>query len=220
MVSYTCQKCNKSFDDKSKYTKHANRKTDCVITIKPELTELIGEDREFGGNELFIDLIPSSCWFTNVRTSIKGSSWNVLRKHVYERVNSICECCNNVSDALEAHERWDYNDETKTQKLMRIVALCKACHQVTHFGRTSLMGGEEHAKQHLMKTRGFDELEFYLHKSEASSLWKERSNHIWSLDLSLIENNGFQLVEKKTNVERKQVATETLDRLVHEFDDV
>lgn len=31
---------------------------------------MMGENREFGGNLFFVDLIPSSCWFKNVRSSI------------------------------------------------------------------------------------------------------------------------------------------------------
>ena len=33
----------------------------------PPLPELLpGEDRTFGGNGLFVDMVPQSCWFTNV----------------------------------------------------------------------------------------------------------------------------------------------------------
>ena len=35
-----------------------------------EIECLKGEDHNFGGNILFIDLIPNSCWFTNVRSSV------------------------------------------------------------------------------------------------------------------------------------------------------
>ena len=40
----------------------------------------IGEDRNFGGNELFIDLIPQSCWFKNARSNIDRSNWDYVRK--------------------------------------------------------------------------------------------------------------------------------------------
>ena len=55
---------------------------------------LTGEDREYGRNALYIDLIPSSCWFTNVRSCVHPRDWDRLRRHVYERVNNRCECCN------------------------------------------------------------------------------------------------------------------------------
>jgi len=37
---------------------------------------------------------------------------------------------------LDAHERWEYNFETNTQKLVRIIALCKMCHASTHYGHS------------------------------------------------------------------------------------
>jgi hypothetical protein len=54
---------------------------------------LVGEDREFGGNLLYIDMIPSSSWYNNVRQLVKRSSWDKIRKKVYERANYKCECC-------------------------------------------------------------------------------------------------------------------------------
>ena len=55
---------------------------------------LIGEDRQFGGNVLYKDLIPNTTWFNNVRSCVSRSSWDKLRKQVYERVDYKCECCN------------------------------------------------------------------------------------------------------------------------------
>lgn len=54
-------------------------------TTKIDILELIGEDRTAGGNLLFVDLIPNTCWFKNVRTCIKPSDWDILRKYVYSR---------------------------------------------------------------------------------------------------------------------------------------
>ena len=68
---------------------------------------LKGEDRTFGGNKLFIDLIPRSCWFTNVRKFIHNTDWDRVRNHIYNRTNNTCECCGEKCDRLEAHERWE-----------------------------------------------------------------------------------------------------------------
>lgn len=40
--------------------------------------DFIDEDRNFGGYELYIDLIPKSCWFTNVRYCIKSNDWDII----------------------------------------------------------------------------------------------------------------------------------------------
>ena len=57
---------------------------------KPEIKEIIGEDRDFGGNELFIDLVPRSCWFTSIRSSIVKSDWDRLRKYIFSRAGNKC----------------------------------------------------------------------------------------------------------------------------------
>ena len=207
MSTHTCIKCNETFKYKSSLTTHLNRKKSCIKS--DELTQLIGEDRMFGGNDLFIDLIPRGCWFSNVRTSIKGSCWDKLRKLVYERADNKCECCGvkdektSLETRLEAHERWFYDDIKKTQKLMRIIALCNLCHLVTHFGRANIINKGEEAKRHFMKVRKFTEEQFEEHKKEAFRLWSERNNDTWELDLTLITDNNIELVKKSSFENRK-----------------
>ena len=127
---------------------------------KNYVNNFIDEDRNYEGNDLFVDLIPNSCWFTNVRYCVKQSDWNKIRKIVYSRVKYICECCNiNCIEnkiLIEAHERWSYNYETLTQKLERFVGLCKKCHLVTHLGYARIKGKELEALEHLRITRNFN----------------------------------------------------------------
>jgi hypothetical protein len=168
-------------------------------------TELLGEDRTFGGNDLFVDLIPRSCWFSNVRTCILVSDWDKLRHYVYERVNYVCECClintkeSNENGNLEAHERWEYDDVNKIQTLKRIVALCHQCHQTTHIGLAGIKGKKDEAVAHLKKVRNFTDVECEIHIKNAFSLWSERNKYNWDLDLSLIENNNIKLSNKHKN---------------------
>jgi len=53
---------------------------------------LPGEDRTFGSG-LFVDLIPASCWFTNVRSCVSARDWDRLRTLVYGRAGNRCEVC-------------------------------------------------------------------------------------------------------------------------------
>lgn len=166
------------------------------------ITELVGEDRTFGGNDLFVDLIPRSCWFSNVRTCIRSSDWDKLRHYIYERVNYTCECCSiNTNESiingnLEAHERWEYDNVNKIQRLKRIVALCHQCHQTTHIGLAGIRGKKAEATAHLQKVRKFTDIECDLHIKNAFSIWSERNKYNWNLDLSLIENNNIKLSNK------------------------
>lgn len=169
------------------------------------ITELVGEDRTFGGNHLFVDLIPRSCWFSNVRTCIRSSDWDKLRHYVYERVNYTCECCltntkeSIINGNLEAHERWEYDNVNKIQRLKRFVALCHQCHQTTHIGLAGIRGKKTEATVHLQKVRNFTDVECELHIKNAYSLWSERNKYNWNLDLSLIENNNIKLSNKNKN---------------------
>ena len=67
---------------------------------------IIGENREFNGSILFIDLIPTTSWFNNVRSCIYNEDWLRIRKYIYERVNYKCECC-----GLYCKNRIEYDDE-------------------------------------------------------------------------------------------------------------
>jgi hypothetical protein len=49
---------------------------------------LPGEDRSFGSG-LFVDLVPSSCWFTNVRSCVDRRDWERLRRMVTTRADQL-----------------------------------------------------------------------------------------------------------------------------------
>ena len=72
-------------------------------TVDPRPRSFAGEDRQFGAG-LFVDLIPQSCWFTNVRSCVAPADWHRLRKMVYRRAGQQCEICGSKV-RLEAHER-------------------------------------------------------------------------------------------------------------------
>ncbi len=77
----------------------------------PELPDLLpGEDRTFKPG-LFVDLIPTTCWFTNVRSCVAPRDWERIRRMVTRRAGHSCEACGATEDRarrcwLEAHERW------------------------------------------------------------------------------------------------------------------
>jgi hypothetical protein len=181
-----------------------NNKNYKVLLEKWEINdtpiELIGEDREFGGNTLFIDLVPSTCWFSNVRSCIHPKDWDRVRNHIYERTHYTCECCgintkeDTINGQLEAHERWNYDEENKIQTLMRIIALCQQCHQSTHMGLAGLRGKDEEAMTHLQKVKNISRREACKERKESGIIHMKRSKHKWELDISLITNNGIETI--------------------------
>src|SRR5712672_293154 len=100
---------------------------------RPPLPDVLdGEDRSFGQG-LFVDLVPDSCWFTNVRSCVTDTDWERLRWPVLRRARVRCEACGAAEDrtggrGLEVHERWHYDYDRRVQSLRRLIALCPACH--------------------------------------------------------------------------------------------
>jgi len=96
---------------------------------RADVSDLLpGEDRAFGSG-LFVDMVPSSCRFTNVRTCVSQQDWERLRRMINRRAGHRCEICDRPEDRdtrlwLEAHERWAYDTATGVQALRRLICLC------------------------------------------------------------------------------------------------
>jgi hypothetical protein len=188
---------------------------DAIAVVKAmeyasELSSFPAEDRTFGGNELFVDLIPKSCWFTNVRCCVDPADWDRIRTLVYRRAEHRCEICGcdpyELRMRLEAHERWAYFDENATQYLRRLIALCSACHESTHFGLARLRGRDKIALTHLMTVNAWNHEQALAHVASAAALWVKRNKIAWKLDISLITDVGIQPVRRSEFHERKKIS--------------
>lgn len=175
-----------------------------VQEVEP-ITDLPGEDRAFGSG-LFVDLIPRSCWFTNVRYCVAPEDWTRLSVGIRQRAGNRCEICGD-GGVLEAHERWDYRPDG-TQILKRLVSVCRPCHQVTHFGLSQLRGLEDECAKHWARVNpGVD---FDAHVEQAFAIWDSRNRRDWVLDLSIIGNAGLRIVKPVAASARRAVAERTL----------
>jgi hypothetical protein len=158
---------------------------------RPDIPEQIpGEDRTFGSG-LFVDLVPRTCWFTNVRSCISEQDWERLRRPVVRRVRHRCEICTAPEDRaagqwLDVHERWFYDERTRVQQLRRLIVLCKPCHLVTHFGYANVTGRTDEALAHLKAVTGMSHQQAIDHIRAAENLWIERSRFTWQLDLTIL----------------------------------
>lgn len=149
-----------------------------------------------------MDTVPKSCWSDNARTNLSTEDWNKIRKFVYSRAGYRCEICGAVKDSaskrwIEAHERWQFDDDLHIQKLVRLIALCSDCHAVTHLGRTRKEGKENNAFRHLMKVTGMTEREAMIHINEANRVVTKRSKHKYSLDLRILTDSDWKLLPEK-----------------------
>ncbi len=171
--------------------------------------DLPGEDRTFGGRSLFVDLIPRTCWFTNVRSAVVREDWDRLRKRVYARAEFRCEVCGKQG-RLEAHERWQYDHSPHTQTLRRLIALCGDCHTATHFGLAQIRGLEDVALAHLQRVNHWSEHQARTHVESSFALWTQRNAFTWTLDLSLITSAGFR-INVPNPVARNSIAQKALE---------
>jgi hypothetical protein len=150
-------------------------------------------------NKLEVELVPKTCWFSNVRSHVSKGEWDKLRNDVYLKAHFVCEICGGVGSkhSVECHEIWHYDDETHTQRLDGLIALCPSCHSVKHIGLASVQGGFGEAVAHLAKVNGWKMMEAEKHVSEAVKIWKERSQHEWKLDLSWLEQHDIFVEPKR-----------------------
>jgi len=137
---------------------------------------------------LRVELVPSTCWLSNVRSLMKRSAWKRLAAEVAEDGGRCCEVCRGRGrqHAVECHEVWLYDDPRRVQKLMRLQALCPRCHRVKHLGRTMNMGYGEQACVWLARVNGWDATTTNRYVDAVFEQWQARSQRGWALDLTVL----------------------------------
>lgn len=143
---------------------------------------------------LTVELVPSTSWFTNVRSHLAVEEWDLVRRAVYRRARYRCEVCGGRGERhpVECHEVWDYDDERRVQRLDRLVALCPPCHRVKHLGLASVNGRYDEALQHLAGVNGWALEEAERYARSAFARWEERSRYEWTVDVSVLESEAYR----------------------------
>ena len=138
--------------------------------------------------KLDFELVPDSCWYSNLRSMLSRAQWDFIRKTAYSEACGRCMICGRKATRLEAHERWSYDMQSQTQKLEEVIAICHSCHSVIHIGRTQLMGEEEKAIKHFCYVNKCSYSDYIKALGRANELHRER-NKIpeWKLDLTYLK---------------------------------
>jgi hypothetical protein len=142
--------------------------------------------------KLTIELVPKTCWYSNVRTQLPEEQWNIIRKIAYKESNHKCKICTGsgldqgFKHPVECHEEWEYNDVDKVQTLVGLAAICPKCHQVKHIGRTMLMGRGVEAMLHLSQVNDWNDSETNNYVNESFGIFNERSEHDWKLNVTIL----------------------------------
>lgn len=156
---------------------------------------------------LTIELVPSTSWFTNVRSHLPDDEWNLVRRAVYRRAGYRCEICGGHGEKhpVECHEVWSYDDQRHVQRLERLSALCPACHRVKHIGLAMVNGQENEAISQLVRVNDWTAEQARLHVKVAFSVWEERSRHDWRVDLGPLQSAAYKRwVVRQRVPERKE----------------
>ena len=173
---------------------------------RDDLDGVPGEDRSYAEQPgLYVDLVPKSGWAWNVRSEVSAVEWERIRHFVYDRVGSVCEVCGvqcgrGDRPRIEAHERWAYDlprgQRCGTQRLARLIGLCRPCHAATHLAHAGIVGEDRQARAHLKSVNGWDDGQLGYHLARATSTWCERNAMLWTLDLTIIMNAGIPLANQ------------------------
>ncbi|WP_222426959.1 HNH endonuclease [Hyella patelloides] len=149
--------------------------------------------------QLTVELVPSSCWFSNVRDHVSKSIWDKLRRATYKQSNYKCEICGGRGSKhpVECHEIWHYDDLKYIQTLKGLTALCPSCHQVKHIGLAGLQGYGEKASAHLALINGWSQSQTDAYLKNVWDIWHERSCHDWSLNFSWLKSHNVTVHPKR-----------------------
>lgn len=143
--------------------------------------------------KLTIELVPQTCWYSNVRSNVSKTVWDSVRKASYRKANNVCEVCGETGLAqgfrhkLECHEIWDYNDSKKIQSLKSFISLCPLCHKVKHPGLAGIKGETELVINQLVKVNNISRNQAEAYLRESFRIWEARSQFEWTLDLSYLD---------------------------------
>jgi hypothetical protein len=143
---------------------------------------------------LEIELVPSSSWYNNVRSSVSRAEWNKIREKVHKLSGNKCEICGAVDEQLDCHEKWDF--ASGVQKLVALQSVCRDCHNVKHIGLAKIKGFYRKALEHLASVNQVTLIEAEKQARQAFAIWDERSYQKWKLDLSLLKDFGIELGSK------------------------
>ena len=118
--------------------------------------------------KLTIELVPSTAWYSNVRSNVSKEEWDKIRKKSYSKANHKCEICGDVG----TNQGVKHNVE---------------CHKTKHAGLASIKGETPIVINQLMKVNEITETEAIAYMQEAFRIHANRSQFQWKLDISYLD---------------------------------
>lgn len=160
---------------------------------------------------LTIQLVPSTAWWSNVRSEVTKAQWEVCKRLVRDRSGNKCEICGGRGRQwpIECHEIWKYDDVNKVQTLVSLIALCPDCHKITHIGRSLNVYPPREVNRlmlHFRTVNGWDQERVDHEVMQSLLQWQERSRHNWALDITYLKEVGLVLDTYTRDAKERQEA--------------
>ena len=168
--------------------------------IKPSSKYLDGEDVDLYENyQLAPDVRPESIYRKGVTIrNMPNKDYERLKRFSSKRDGGRCKCCKRMlrgggeGDWWKVDELLEYDFYRKIATIKSIITVCKTCWSSRHLVLSKNKIHQQDAINNLKKVRGFsdEQINYFL----ASNRWAvENGCDKWSLDVSLLTNNGFTL---------------------------
>ena len=137
--------------------------------------------------KLTFEFVPEECWRGSLYHLLPTDAWDKIRRNAYARAGYKCSMCG-TRGKLEAHEKWEYDDERALQTLVDVIALCHRCHEVKHISRTYAVGRGKDAEEWFMQVNGCSQMEYHEALGKANEEYIERNKvEGWTTNFSFLE---------------------------------
>ena len=92
--------------------------------------------------KLIVDVVLQWCWFSHIWEQGSREQWNRAGKQTYRHAYNVCGMCggNELEWPVECHAAWQDDETTYVQSLVRLRAVCPACHAMKHGGWAEMQG--------------------------------------------------------------------------------
>jgi hypothetical protein len=129
--------------------------------------------------KLRIEPIPNFTWGISLANKLPKEEWDELRQKAYKDSNWTCEICGASGVTLHCHERWEFDDKRKIQRLVRLECCCELCHDVHHYGRSKQIKSVSYLiklVEHWCKVNKKTKKDFMLYESEVRAINYKRAD--------------------------------------------
>lgn len=138
--------------------------------------------------KLEVEMVPSSTWGINLRSALKRSDWDLIRRDCYKAAGYVCEICGGTGPThpVECHERWKYDDKKHIQKLVGVISLCPLCHKAKHLGRTQCLEESifDDVIRHIRKVNKWSKADLDTYLIDISQEYELRDGYTWVVDMN------------------------------------